>query len=282
MNSLFDTQIAAAFLGLRETGLANLLKARYNVSLEKKYQKKDWSKRPLTPPMLQYAVQDACFLVPLAQALEKELKKKGVLFCVEEECERLSKIRMNHPESDFLFLRFKGAGKLEPRSLTLLETVLRFRDDMARKLDLPPFKILGNVQIMKIVKEKPTCLSNLKKKEYMSSKQFQRFGHALAEAIEHALSLPDEALVLYPKKAGRCLGPKVRKRMQALKAWRNQRADGMGLDPALIFSNAQMLSLAKEHPKTQQDLKKMSMIRNWQIALFGHEICAVLEGKPFS
>ena len=86
VHSLFDTQIAARFLGVRETGLASLLKMRFDVLCDKKYQKKDWSQRPLPAAMLKYAVQDICYLLPLADILERELMEKGLLFCVEEEC----------------------------------------------------------------------------------------------------------------------------------------------------------------------------------------------------
>jgi ribonuclease D len=95
VHSLFDTQVASRFLGARETGLASLLKMRFDVSSDKRYQKKDWSQRPLSAAMLTYAVQDICYLLPLAGILERELMEKGLLFCVEEECEQLSGVRPN-------------------------------------------------------------------------------------------------------------------------------------------------------------------------------------------
>ena len=70
VNALFDTQIAARFLGIKETSLAYLLKERFGVTVEKKYQKRDWSKRPLPAAMLAYAVQDTCHLLPLSRILE--------------------------------------------------------------------------------------------------------------------------------------------------------------------------------------------------------------------
>ena len=95
VNNLFDTELASRFLGFRETGLEAVLNKYFNIELNKKYQKKDWSKRPLPQAMLDYAARDALYLVPLANMLEDELRTKDRLFCVEEECERLSKVRVN-------------------------------------------------------------------------------------------------------------------------------------------------------------------------------------------
>ncbi len=276
VNSLFDTQIAATFLGIRETGLANLLKDRFGVTAEKKYQKKDWSERPLEQPMLDYAAKDSFYLLTLANMLEEELKAKGRLYCVEEECERLSKVRVNQADRSNFFIKFKGAGKLDPRSLTVLEAILQFRDNMAKKRNRPPFKVLGNAQINKMVKAKPRSLTELRVKECLTPNQIKGFGRALSKKIDKALNLPEDVLLAYPKKTGRRVGPKVAKRVKALKKWREERAGEIGLDPSLICPNTQIKSLAITHPKTPEELKGISEIKNWQRELFGHEICSIL------
>ncbi len=85
ITNLFDTQIACRFLGLNETGLDAVLAKRFNIRLDKKYQKKDWSQRPLSDEMLAYAANDVLFLVQLGKTLEKELEEKGRLSWVHEE-----------------------------------------------------------------------------------------------------------------------------------------------------------------------------------------------------
>lgn len=79
INNLFDTQIACMFLGFKETGLDAVIKQKFNVHLDKKYQRKDWSIRPLPEKMMAYAAADVIYLIPLAEMLEKALKKKAVL-----------------------------------------------------------------------------------------------------------------------------------------------------------------------------------------------------------
>ena len=86
VENLFDTQLACKFLGLRESGLEVLLRSRFQVELNKKYQRADWSQRPLSLEMVEYAAMDGRYLIPLARMLEKELEEKSRLSWVEEEC----------------------------------------------------------------------------------------------------------------------------------------------------------------------------------------------------
>jgi len=279
VSPLFDTQIAAAFLGIKEMSLAGLVKERFGVTVEKKYQKKDWSERPLPQPMLEYAAKDACYLLPLANMLKAELRGKERLFCVEEECERLSKVRATQGDCSNFFLKFKGAGMLDPRSLTILETILQFRDDIAKKQNRPPFKVIGNAQIKKMVKEKPANLKELKAKECLSPKQVKELGYAISRRIDEVLNLPEDSLLVYPKKKGIRFGPKVGKRVKALKKWRKDLADETGIDLALICSNNQIWALAASNPKTPKDLERLREIRTWQRELFGQEICSILNSQ---
>ncbi len=276
VHSLFDTQIAARFLGVRETGLASLLKMRFDVLCDKKYQKKDWSQRPLPAAMLKYAVQDICYLLPLADILERELMEKGLLFCVEEECERLSGVRPNSSRNKPLFLSFKGAARLDPRSLAVLEKVLCFRDQVARRRDRPHFKVLGNNQIMEIARIKPVTKTDLTGIQGFSPKLIDHMGQSLIEKVMEGLSLPDEVLPVYPKKARQRLKSKEAARVKALKSWRERLSGKLGVDPALVCTSAQIQAIAIANPGEPENMECIEDIRKWQIKLFGLDICNVL------
>jgi ribonuclease D len=278
VNSLFDTQIAARFLGIMETGLALLLKERLGVLIQKKYQKKDWSKRPLPAAMLAYGVHDTCHLLPLSRNLEKGLEANGRLFCVEEECELLSKVRLGPSEGSPLFLRFKGARRLDPRGLAILESILQLRDDMARSRNLPPFKILGNETIMEIAETRPVTERDLGHIQGLSARQVSLFGGSILEKTGESINLPQNELPKFPRSAKQRIGTRVSRRVRALRAWRARRATEMDIDPALVSTNAQIQSLALAHPKRRRDLEGIDTIRAWQRRLFGGEICTLLKG----
>ena len=277
VRSLFDTQIAARFLGFRETSLASLLKDLSGLVIEKKYQKKDWSQRPLPSAMCVYAARDACHLMELSKVFEERLRAKGLLFCVEEECEVLSKVRSSPMEDSPFFLRFKGAGNLDSRSLGVLEALLQFRDEMARKQDRPPFKILGNIPLMEMAQKKPVNESELKSVGRLSARQIKSLGSPLLQRISQALSLPEEALPSYPRKPRSAYDPKVARRIRALKEWRVQQSKSLGVDSALTLSNAQIRSLVDTPPQDLGDLQRIGELRNWQKRLFGNEICRLLD-----
>src|SRR3989339_1673508 len=105
IKNLFDTELASRFLGIKETGLEAVLRNRFDLKLEKKYQKKDWSQRPLSSDMLNYALNDVRYLVPLSEILKKELDDAGRLSWVEEECEILCRVRPSEDNGDPLFLK---------------------------------------------------------------------------------------------------------------------------------------------------------------------------------
>jgi len=275
--ALFDTHIAAKALGISKTGLAALLKERLEVTVDKKYQKMDWSKRPLSPGMLAYAVQDTCHLLPLSRMLEGELREKGRLWSVEQECERQAQVRPAPPDANPLFVKFKGARKLDPRGLAVLDSILRLRDDRARCKDRPPFKILGNEQIMEIAVKKPLVKGDLLQIKGLSARQVKMLGPSILKRIEKCLSLPENELPAFPRRTEQRFGAKVSKRIKVLRSWRKQRAEEMGIDPALVCSNAQIESLALAFPKNLKDLEGIDTLRAWQRRLYGREICCLLK-----
>jgi ribonuclease D len=277
IHSLFDTQVAARFLGIKETGLASLLKTRLGVVVEKKYQKKDWSQRPLPDPMITYAVEDSRHLIALVGSLEEELIALGRISWVENECLLLSKVRHIPPARDPLFMKFRGAGRLSRRGLAVLEAILKFREDLAHQLHRPPFKILANEPIMEMAEKRPKSKSGLKAIKGLSSRQFNTLGHSLLVKIGEALNLPDESLPVYPIKKRKSFGPDVSKRIEAFKKWRSRRALELDLDRALVCNNAQILSLSLADPKNPSDLRRVEEIKDWQRMVFGDEICALLK-----
>jgi len=219
INNLFDTQLASMFLGIRETSLNAVVQSRFGVVLDKKYQKKDWSIRPLPKEMTDYAVQDVMYLIPLAKILEKELKKKKRLDWVKEECHGLSKVRHVLISNKPLFLSFKGAGRLDLCSLCVLEAILQFRSKIAKKKDRPLFRVFGNEAVMKMTKKKPTSLASLKKSDALSEKQMKMYGDTLLKTINDALKKKDRQLPVYPRQKTSPLSPGTHERVKALKSW---------------------------------------------------------------
>lgn len=276
VNNLLDTQMAATFLGMESTSLDAVLLSCFNIQLDKKYQKKDWSLRPLPEDMLNYALMDVKYLLPLGDELVKRLKKSNRLQWVEEECVLLSGVRPAEQYKAPLFLKFKGAGKLDSRSLAILEFLLRYRNQIAKKKDKPLFKIFRNASLMKIALSQPKNMSQLADSGALSTKQIEMYGNGVLKAVDKGLKLPIRRLPSYPMKKANKMNTNVPKRIRALKAWRNKKAEQLHLPPPLICSNAIAGVLANRNPKTLTALKSIRELKNWQVAEFGKEIIETL------
>ena len=277
IDGLFDTEIACRFLGMAETGLDAVLQKRLGYSLDKRFQRKNWSKRPLPPEMLAYAASDVAYLIPLAAMLQDELAAKGRLDWVAEECRRLQQVRPAATDEGPLFVRFKGAGRLKPRELAVLEALLQFRRRTAETMDRPLFKVIGNGVLLKIAVEKPKTLERLKALGVLSAKQTERFARPLLAAVQSAWALPYDKLPRFPRKKAPKLPPQFPRRIQALKQWRAVAVRQTELEDSLICPRALMTAIAVKNPKTTEDLAGVEGIRCWQIENFGAGILAAME-----
>ncbi len=280
INNLFDTQLASMFMGQRETSLGAVVCNRFGIQLDKRYQKKDWSQRPLPDGMIEYAASDVYHLIPLARMLMDELEEKGRLDWVKEECDYLSEVRPMENGSDPLFLRFRGAGRLPRRNLAALEGLLQYRRELAEKKDRPLFKVISNTALLKIATEMAQTPQAMEAARCLSAKQIRIYGKPLSAIVKKANALAEKDLPTYPRKRRPSVSPRVPERIKIIKAWRDRLADGLGLDPALLFNKALMTAIAVKKPADLQALRNVEGIRNWQVKAFGKEVLTVLSALP--
>jgi ribonuclease D len=302
VNNLFDTMIASQFLGEKETALAAVLKKRFDIALDKKYQRANWSKRPLNKEMLRYAAYDSACLIRLYGELEEALVSKGRLPWVEEECEILSREgivhghtchgqafrtkRLKGPLSEEntgtaapLFRRFKGAGNLTARDLAVLEEILQFREKIAMEKDKPPFRIFPNRVIQSLVNAKPVHRAALKKVRELPADFMKRYADGVLDAIQQALALPGSRLPSFPKPPRPPQDRKKEARLKRLKTWRGRKAKVLQLEPGLMCNNQLLHAFAEHNPKDVNDLNAITKMRVWQRKAFGTEIIQVLNGR---
>lgn len=277
ITNLFDSELASRFLGVKETSLEAVIRRRFNVSLEKKFRKRDWSKRPLMDDMLFYAVDDVKYLVPLCEILEKELDDIGRLSWVKEECDILCRVRPDAASDEPLFLRFKGAGKLKPETLAILEALLSFRKQIAEKKDIPFFKIIGNASLLKLAETRPDSIKKIISSKALSNKQIDMYGKDMLAIINKATKIPEVMLPVYPKKKNNTVSTAALKRIEAIKAWRNNKAVKLKIDPGLMLNKALITAIGINNPVSLSQLELISGMKNWQRAVFGEEILRVLK-----
>ncbi len=277
IDHLFDTELASRFLGYSETGLEAVVKKKFDVALDKKFQRKDWSRRPLPPNMIAYAAEDVRYLLPLAENLKAELDEKNRLGWVYEECRHLSKVRPIGANNQALYLNFKGAGKLDSRSLAVLEALLGFRRTVARRKDKPLFKIFSNRSLFELASKKPLNFKQLEKTGVLSARQISMYGRGLLTVMQDALNLSADELPVYPRKKTRRVPLAVAGRIKALRKWRDEQVQRLSIDPALICSKALISMIAVRRPLKLSELAAIKEMKNWQKKEFGRDIVRVMK-----
>jgi len=156
VRGLFDTKVAAQFLGEPSIGLASLVEKYLGIRLEKAFQRADWAQRPLPVEMLEYAAEDTRHLLPLRDLLRAELERRGRLAWAQEEFELQEAIQWTPPAADpDAYLRLKGTRDLQPRQLAVLRELHAWREAVARERDVAPFRVLTNEAMIEIARRMP-------------------------------------------------------------------------------------------------------------------------------
>lgn len=277
VHNLFDTQLASRFLGHEETGLEALLQKYFNISLDKHFQKKDWSQRPLPEEMMNYAAKDVVYLLQLADILRNDLKKHDRLQWVKEECRLLSQVRPAMSNNTPLYLNFKGAGSLPGKDLAVLEAILQVRKKFAEKKDKPLFKIFQNAAIIKIVRFKPRDPKRLAQTNALSPSQLEMYGSFIIEAVRGAQTTAPENYPKYPKKETQNLKEREQERIRILKEWKENKSRQLNIEPGLVLGKPVVASIAVCNPKSLAQLKSVKEIKGWQLKAFGEEILSFLK-----
>lgn len=276
---LFDSRIAAQFLGEPGIGLAALLEKYFGVKADKRFQRADWSARPLSEAMLDYAAGDTAHLCELRDILRKQLADMGRLSWVEEEFGLLERIRwtgMPHDDPWTNYLRLKGAKALDRRALALLRELYVWRETTASSLDRAAFRILGNEVLFALAEHPVRTLDDLARVKGVGRDAAERRGAEILAAIERGLAVPDKELPRVERGPRRVPDPAFEARLEALKRVRNQLAEGMGLQPGVLCPNGTLEAIAAVVPENLERLADVEEVRRWQVEAIGTALLGAL------
>ena len=278
VTKIFDTRIAAQLLGIKSFGLAALLEQFFDVKLDKKHQRADWSMRPLTPDMLEYAAQDTRFLLQLRDQMHAELERRGRLRWAQEEFARLEGTRWEVEEEMEGFLRLKGARDLSRRELAVLREVANYRDTVARELDRATFRVMGNEVLFELARRAPRSISELSAFKGMPKGMIDRGGADIIAAVRRGMEAPEAELPKFPKGQRWNKDRDFDDRVGRLKAVRDEAATRLELDPGVLCSRERLENVARSGAQTVVDLATVPDLRRWQIEEMGEGFVRALRG----
>jgi ribonuclease D len=277
IRTIFDTRVAAQLLGYTAFGLAALLERFFDVKLDKKHQRADWSMRPLTNDMLDYAAQDTRWLLQLKDPMSAELARAGRTAWAREEFALLEGTRWTDEEPGTSYLRMKGARDLSRRELAVLRELVPWRDSVAGTLDRATFRVLGNEQLLEIARSQPQTKEALGKIKGMPRAILEQRGADLLDAVRRALAVPDAELPKFPRAARWDRDPEFDARVSALKTARDAAAKRLELDPGVLCSRDRMEAVARRNPTSVEEVEEVTELRRWQASELAADFVKALE-----
>ena len=254
--TVYDTQIGARLLGGRRFGLADLVLHYFGVELSKTSQKADWGKRPLTPKMVEYSLNDVRYLLPMAEKIVTDLRAKGRYEWFEESCQAARKKVLEREDSREDAWRIQGSGKFDPRTLACLRSLWLWRDNEAAIWDRPSFMVATNRDLIE-------WSSSLAKRQtielprHFRPERVKRF-RQLLEDIE---GLPETEWPACAKLQRRKRDRDFDRKVDHLLGLRDQVASALDIEGSLIASRAALEGIAAG------ELEPASVLLPWQLGL---------------
>ena len=277
--NLFDTQTAAALLGEPSLGLASLLETYFSVNLSKKYQRADWAKRPLSEEMLAYAASDTQHLHALADLLRERLDAMGRLAWAQEESSLMESLRWSEEGKADPVTKVKRARYLELREVALLREAWLWRDEISRRRDRAPFRVVSDNVLVEVVQVRPRSASGLAEMSGFSPQLAERSGRFLLDRLARIDRVDTEELVGYPRsnRTGPSRPPpEILEVTDRLKAARNQRSEELGIARGTLVSNTLLLEIARAGPENGEELLAVQGVRRWQVEAVGDALLEAL------
>ena len=273
LHNLFDTMWAARILGYQRYGLASMLETVFGIQLDKKYQKSNWCRRPLSPEQLVYAQLDTHHLLQLRDHLEKELISAGRLEEASETFAEQTHVKLSNNEfNPDDFWSISGALDLTRQQQAVLKALAIYRDQEAHQRNRPLFKVFHDKTLIELAQTTPTNLATLRNVHGMTAGQTRRYGRQILNAIAQGLQAPHPP---FPKRNKR--PPEaVMNRYEKLHTWRKNRASKRGVESDVIISKDVLWAIAQKNPKNEAQLAQMEEIGAWRYKTYSQEILDIL------
>lgn len=268
---IFDTQIAAALLGLGDQiSYGRLVQEMLGVELDKSHARTDWARRPLDPEQLRYAADDVRYLRDVYHAQRASLESKGRLDWLEPDFAALTDSGRYAVSPAQSWRRVRGVQSLRPRQLAQLQALSEWRENRAIKLDKPRRWVLQDDVLLELARRAPRNEQQLAKIRGLDEGAVRRVGTELLETLEAAAARPPETWPQLPPR--RQLSAAQEALADALMAVLKICATEHGISPTSIATRKDI----EELTCGETDLE---LLRGWRGRLAGEPLTAFLRGE---
>ena len=267
---LFDTQVAAGFLGFSTPSLAVLADRALDVHLPKTSRLTDWLQRPLRADQRRYAADDVAYLLELTAMLQAELTACGRLSWAEAECEELRRRQWGPAPPEAAWLRLRDSRSLRGRARGIAQSVAAWRERRAASVDQPVRFVLPDLAVVAIANAAPRSLDDLRGIRGVDHRNLRgRLGEELLAAVEEGRSVPDQHLRQAPRDD---LDGRLRPALALLAAWVNQLGRELRIEPALLGTRGDLTAFLAGDPEAR-------LARGWRQEVVGRLARRVVDGE---
>ncbi len=274
---VFDTQIAAAFLGYgMQISLADLVRSVCGVRLAKSQTVSDWSARPFSERQIEYLVGDVVHLLPAWDVLRPRLESKGRYEWVYEECAELGDIERYAMDERRAYLRLPGAMRMNRRELAILCELVKLRAGVAHDRDLPVKYVLPDDVLAGLATVKPARPEDFAQLRRFEAGMKRQLGAAILQAVARAQALPEDEL---PERPARPTSPSRDALVSLLGAAIAEIARNAELPSSLLVPRAALERLAREIPRERESFERVLALQPWRMGLVADPLWQLLSGE---
>ncbi len=263
---LFDTQIAASFLGEPDQiAYGAIVKQRLGIELDKDQTRTNWLQRPLSAAQLGYAELDVLYLYELYQQLLSELDEAGRMDWVDAESQALADKTSAGSDIDQAWTRIKGIGRLTPQQQQIVRALAGWREERAQSRDLPREWVLKKQAIVGLARVQPKTANQLYDIEGLHEKQVQRMGKMLIRFVQQATEVPSDEWI-EPEAE---LSAEQRAQAKKIMARLRQIGEEQKIAPSLIANRNGIEQLVMGR-------HDIALLQGWRAEVAGNELLAML------
>ena len=273
---LFDTQVAAGFVGLDSISYARLVEVCCSKSLKPSEAYTNWERRPLLPEQEAYALDDVRYLLDCHDWLRQQLSEKGRVAWATEELEGLrQQVEQQAVDPGRRWRKVENARHLRGRHLATLRELARWREEQAQRRNVPRQRVVPDRALVKIARREPRMKSELAEVRGLNPQEIRRTGDAILAAVCRGLEQDPDSWPRWPRASGHLDGASIAAIATLLAAFVRSRSRSLQISARLLATRKDLESLVRSYLSGSTD----GPLRGWRQQVIGRDLLRLLEGE---
>ena len=276
--TIFDTQIAAALLGMGEQpGYADLIRRTLKVRLQKQERVTDWSRRPLSDAQLKYALDDVVYLHELRQLLHAELERRGRLDWLGEEVSHYETVDHYEVDRRRLWMRVSRHRSLDRRGLAVLRELADWRERTAQRRNIPRSRVLKDEMLIELARRQPAKPDDMRALRRMHPREIERSGEEICEAVRIAQELPEAEWPKLPPIPEE--DPELNVTADLMAVLLRRLARESSIAASYLATKKEIVRLISHVREGRENERDLRLLKGWRYELAGQKLVRLLRGE---